>query len=118
MEVRAKLAAYKEYKKLGLSQPFSSFLSVAYEGAHDAKPNEIKADLDALRYKMWKKGIYDTSKGDMTNEDYKKMSQDKEIKNSLEFKRLSERFKPSDIVILNNKIAMNSVKSPQNSLFT
>lgn len=103
--------AYSEYKKSGVVDPFSTFLDAAYSGTHDARPNEIKADLDALRYSMFKKGIYNTTDRDMTIEDYKKASQDSEIKKSLEFKRLMDRFKPEDIIKLNNTIAANNVNS-------
>lgn len=74
---------------------------------HDYRPYENKADLDALRFMMYKKGIYDTSKRAMTIDDFNKAMQDKDIKNSLMFNRLLEQFKPGDIVNLNNVIASN-----------
>lgn len=82
---------------------------------HDDAPNEIKADLDALRFMMYKKGIYDTSKRDMTQDDFNKVSQDPEIKKSLIFNRLLKRFKPSDLIQLNNSIAMNTQINPNNN---
>lgn len=75
---------------------------------HDDNPYENKADLDALRYMMSKKGIYDTSKRDMTIDDFNKASQDPEIKSSLMFNRMIQRFKPTDIVTMNNTIASNN----------
>lgn len=106
-------AVYKEFKKGGVVDSdlkpftFSGYLNTLYQGTHDARPSEIKADLDALRYQMFKKGIYDTSKRDMTIEDYNKMSKDKEIQNSLEYKRLSQRFSPNDLIKINNTVAKN-----------
>lgn len=93
---------------------FSDYLranAVHGNASHDAAPDEIKADLDALRYQMWKKGIYDTSKRSMTLDDYKKAISDKDIKSSLELKRLSDRFKPEDLIKLNNTIASTKTKS-------
>lgn len=84
---------------------FSDYLNTMYNNSHDARPNEIKADLDALRFQMLKKGIYDTSKRDMTIDDYNNASQDNDIKNSLEFKRLNDRFNPKDLIKINNTVA-------------
>lgn len=80
---------------------------------HDYRPNENKADLDAFRYLMQKKGIYDTSKRDMNIDDFNKASKDPEIKNSLIFNRLIQQFNPDDIIKLNNTIAMNSPNNTQ-----
>lgn len=107
-------AVYKQYKKSGVVDPFSAFLNSAYDNTHDARPNEIKADLDALRFHLFKNGIYDTSKRDMTIDDINKASQDPDIKNSFEYKRLIQRFKPADIVNLNNNIAANINTQPIN----
>lgn len=103
---------YTDYKKSKSNGTISDFIGTNYESnvaSHDAKPDEIKADLDSFRYQMKKKGIYDTSKRDMTLDDFNKASKDSEINKSLEFKRLMDRFKPSDILLLNNKIATNQI---------
>lgn len=80
---------------------------------HDYRPNENKADLDALRFMMFSKGIYDTSKRNMTLDDFNKASQDPEIKNSMMFNRLKQQFTPDDIIQMNNKVATNT---PQETL--
>lgn len=105
---------WKSFLKSGANGSFSDYLNNNYDRTHDARPAEIKADLDALRYSMFKKGIYDTSKREMTIDDYKKAVQDSDIKKSLEFKRLSERFKPDDLILLNNSIAANKNNSNTN----
>lgn len=97
--------AYNAYIKSGVSNPFSEFLHAAYNNTHDARPSEIKADLDAFRYSLYKKGIYDTAKRNMTVDDFNKAGKDPEIKNSLEYKRLTDRFKPEHIIQLNNSLA-------------
>jgi len=113
---------FKEFKKQGpvydskTLKPagFSEWLSNSYEpnpAVHDSSPNEIKADLDALRFQMQKKGIYDVSKRNMSADDFKKATQDKDIQNSVEFKRLMQRFNPNNIIKLNNTIALNYNKS-------
>lgn len=79
--------------------------SSSLDTSHDTKPNEIKADLDALRYQMQKKNLYDTSKRNMTLDDYNKVLNDKEINQTLEFKRLQKVLKPQDLIQLNNTIA-------------
>lgn len=98
-------AVWNRYTKNGGDDSFANFLNKNKPNAHDARPSEIKADLDALRYSLYKKGIYDTSKRDMTLDDFNKASKDPEIKNSLEYKRLTERFKPEHLILLNNSIA-------------
>lgn len=77
---------------------------------HDSRPDENKADLDALRYQMYKRGIYDTSKGDLDQVTFDKALADPEIKNSFTTKRLLKSFKPDDIIKMNNTIA----QVPQN----
>lgn len=73
--------------------------------SHDNLPSEIKADIDALRYNLYKDGIYDTSKGDINEDQLKKASE--KYKDDLLYKRLSNQYKPSDLIYLMNNIAMN-----------
>lgn len=75
---------------------------------HDFSPNEKYADLNALRFMMWRKNIYDTRKGDMEMEDLKKAMKDPEIKDSFIMKRMLKNFNPEDIVKFNNTIALTS----------
>lgn len=72
---------------------------------HDIMPSESKADLDALRYQMYKKGIYDTSKGNMDEATMNKALADPEIKNSFITKRLLQNFDPKSLIQMNNTIA-------------
>jgi len=75
-----------------------------YDGLfHDAKPTENKADLDALRYLMYKKNIYDTRKdGEFKKEHLNKLDNKDFIKN-----RLRTQYKDEDIIWLMNNIAQN-----------
>ena len=104
-------AVFNQYKKDGYPDDYGKFLNTTSDGGsdglHDVRPYENKADLDALRYMMYKKGIYDTSKGNMTADDLNKAMADKDIKGSLMFNRLLKQFKPVDIINLNNMIASN-----------
>lgn len=72
---------------------------------HDLRPDENKADLDALRYQMYKKGIYDTSKGDIDEATMNKALSDPDIKNSFTTKRLLQNFDPKSLIQMNNTIA-------------
>lgn len=74
---------------------------------HDDSPMENYADLNAIRYLMFKNNVYDSSKRNMTMDDFKNASQNKEIKNSALFKRTMQRFTPENFILLNNTIAMN-----------
>lgn len=125
-KIRAESNLFKEFKKQGeiydskTLKPlgFSDYINTMYtpsQMGHDASPREIKADLDALRYILWKKGIYDTSKRDMTLDDLKKAVNDNDIKNSVEYKRLKDRFSAKDIIDLNNTIA--SISHPDTGLY-
>jgi len=88
----------------------------ADDAYHDYRPNENKADLDALRFMMFKKGIYDTSKRNMTMDDFKKAAKDPTIKNSMMFNRLLKQFKPEDIILINNKVAKNNQPSTSQNI--
>lgn len=75
---------------------------------HDFSPNEKYADLNALRFMMWRNNIYDTRKGDMKIEDLQKAMKNPEIKDSFIMKRMLQNFNPDDIVRFNNTIASNN----------
>lgn len=79
---------------------------------HDLRPDENKADLDALRYMMYKKGIYDTSKGNLDEKTLNKALADPEIKNSFTTKRLLKMFDPKSLVQMNNTIAAIPDENP------
>lgn len=72
---------------------------------HDVRADEKKADLDALRYMMFKKGIYDPSKEDMNIKHFNKAKKDKDISKEATFQRLLKSFTPDNLINFNNFIA-------------
>jgi len=79
---------------------------------HTIDPDENYADLNSLRYLMYKQGIYDTRKGPMSMEHLQKAMSDPYIKKQFTFKRMLENFEPQNIVELNNKVAKNKPVTP------
>jgi len=77
---------------------------------------EAKADMDAVRYDMYKSGIYDYRKGDIDQKTLTKYldkyrGENGEIdmeKVPLDLKRTLERYKERDFIFLNNNIAMEN----------
>ena len=76
-------------------------------GAHDLDPTENKADMNALRYQLQKKGI------DVINKDIN-MQDLQNLKNSNDFstKRLFEHYEDKDLLYLLNHIADNQKADP------
>lgn len=75
---------------------------------HDARANEAKADIDAIRYKLKKDGIYDTG---TQNFNQNILDKAKDVyKNNNYIKRLSKRFSDKDIIYLMNNIAYTESK--------
>jgi hypothetical protein len=71
---------------------------------HSQEPDEAKADLDALRFMMYDKGIYDITKGKkFTETDFQKAKQN--LGNDRVFKRLENRMGKGNFVNLMNTIA-------------
>jgi hypothetical protein len=71
---------------------------------HSKKPKELKADLDALRFTMYDKGIYDITKGQkFTETDFEKVKQN--LGKDRVFKRLENRVGKKNFVNLMNTIA-------------
>jgi len=71
---------------------------------HSQKPKELKADLDALRFTMYDKGIYDITKGQkFTESDFEKAKQN--LGKDRVFKRLENRVGKKNFVNLMNTIA-------------
>ena len=71
---------------------------------HSQEPDEAKADLDALRFMMYDKGIYDITKGKkFTETDFQKSKQN--LGNDRVFKRLENRMGKKNFVNLMNTIA-------------
>ena len=72
---------------------------------HSQEPDEAKADLDALRFMMYDKGIYDITKGKkFTETDFQKAKQN--LGNDRVFKRLENRMGKGNFVKLMNTIAL------------
>jgi len=72
---------------------------------HLQKPDEAKADLGALRFMMYDKGIYDITKGKkFTDEDFEKAKQS--FGKDRVFKRLTDRVGKKNFVNLMNTIAL------------
>lgn len=69
---------------------------------HDLRPDENKADLNALRYLLKKEGVYDAGK-----EDFTKKHLDK-VKSSFTKTRLLKNYKEQDLIWLMNNVADNS----------
>lgn len=72
---------------------------------HSKKPEESKADLDAIRFMMYDKGIYDITKGKkFTEADFEKAKQS--LGKDRVFKRLTDRVGKKNFVNLMNTIAL------------
>lgn len=98
----------REYKSVGDNQQFDGFSDWASQldiNDHDLLPSENYADLNSLRYMLYRQGIYDARKEKMTIDHIKKAQKDPWLKKQFTFKRLLETFKPEDIVNLNNEVA-------------
>jgi hypothetical protein len=73
---------------------------------HSQKPQEVKADLDALRFSMYDKGIYDIRKGTKFNDlDFENARQ--KLGKDRVFKRLENRVGKKNFVNLMNTIAQD-----------
>lgn len=79
---------------------------------HDAAPTEFKADMNVLRYNLFKDGIYDAGKSDFTKDILK--SAKTKYKNNKEIKRLFDRATDDDLIWLMNNIALNGFIKNQN----
>ena len=74
---------------------------------HLSQPEEIKADLDANRFNMFRKGVYDIRSGKpFTKEELNKAK--KEFKDDKSFNRLLEQVGEDNYIQLMNTIASNS----------
>lgn len=73
---------------------------------HDQRPQEIKADLDAFRYQLYRTGIYNSIQGGTFDKTHlKKAEADKTVKDSLIFKRLKKQYSDDDLIWILNNIA-------------
>tara|TARA_R110000868_G_scaffold14426_1_gene67114 strand:- start:31036 stop:32292 length:1257 start_codon:yes stop_codon:yes gene_type:complete len=70
-----------------------------YDLEHDMKPGEMKADLDALRYQLWKEKVYDARTEDFNLEHLNK------VKKSFVKDRLQKQYTDEALIKLMNTIA-------------
>ena len=103
------LDKYTKWMNSGKKQTFEGWSEekMGNSKGHDISPSEQYADLNALRWMMYKEGIYDTRKGDMKLEDIQKAMKNKNIQNTFMMKRILQHFTPANIVRFNNTIASN-----------
>lgn len=96
------------YARQILSKIFIPPTNSKFEGEVQ-KPTEVKARLDAVRYLGSKHGLIDPGKTDFTIEDFRKLKQNKDIRNDFNFKQLLDQLpkgkEESGMVWLMNNIA-------------
>lgn len=74
---------------------------------HDMMPKELKADMDAVRYNLFQKGLYDITSGNpFTKEDFQKALPS--LKEDTSFKRLFDQTGEENFIEMMNTIAMNN----------
>lgn len=97
-------------KGLGLSKKeqgmINSYNKNPSKNYHDRAPEELKADLDSVRYEMFKKGMYDIRKGVPFQKEDLKRNIDILNKNS-SFKRLFDQTGEDNFIEMMNTIASN-----------
>lgn len=81
------------------------------EKLHNAQSDELKADLDNLRYKLYNDKIYNTGTQDF-NQDLLNKAKSKYTGDG-NFDRLKSRLSDQDLILLMNKVAVNK---PQNGI--
>ena len=72
---------------------------------HDQQANEVKSDLNALRFNLFREDIYDAGKEDFNKSHLDKLDDDNFIK-----KRLLKNYSEEDLIWLMNNIAQNDTK--------
>lgn len=97
-----------QLKKLSLKSgiPYNE-IEINRYNEHQISPYENKADIEALRYLMYKRGITKSYGENIDKEKLKKAFEDKELKNDKFIKRLKSNFEEKDIIYLNNILAAN-----------
>lgn len=79
------------------------------EKYHDIAPQENKADLDALRYRLYSDKLYDAGTQNFNKEMLQKAKQ--KYSADLSMQRLSKYFSDDDIIWMMNNIAKNSTNN-------
>lgn len=70
------------------------------------KPEEVKADIDASRYNLFREGIFDIRKGEQFNQDYLNKAKET-FKEDASFNRMLEQLGDENYIQLMNTIASN-----------
>jgi len=79
-----------------------SMLNNPNANSHDIIPGENKSDINALRYNLFKDGIYDAGKEEFTRDHLKK------AKKSFTLDRLLKNYGEDNLILLMNIIAQNN----------
>ena len=83
-------------------------LSNRVKEAHDKDPLENKADINTLRYNLYRKGLYDPNKGTYKTDSGRFESKLLDnVKSQFIIKRLQQNYDPKDLEFLVNTIAFN-----------
>lgn len=84
-----------------------NFRSFPSQNPHDRSPEELKADLDAVRFNLFRKGLYDITSGNpFTKEDLDKALPS--LQEDTSFRRLLDQTGEENFIQMMNTIAMNN----------
>lgn len=75
---------------------------------HDLKPSESHSDINAFRYLLNRRGIYDAGNQDITPDILQRAAKDPVIRKSFIYKRIKENFDDKGLLEIMNKVAMNN----------
>jgi|SRR5882757_100364 len=82
---------------------------------HDVAPAENKSDIDAFRFLLKQRNIYDAGTQNITPEILEKAKKDPVLRRSFIFKRLKESFNDDSLMDIMNKVAKNKSKKQSNT---
>jgi hypothetical protein len=88
---------------------------VLKDNNHDINPSENHSDINALRYLMNKRGLYDASKEDISPDILKQAAKDPSINRSFIYKRLKDSFDDKALIEIMNKVAVNKNYNQSNT---
>lgn len=95
-----------------LGKPVQEILK---DNLHDVNPSENHSDINALRYLMNKRRLYDASKEDISPNILKQAAKDPAINRSFIWKRLKDSFDDKALIEIMNKIAANKISNQSNT---
>lgn len=93
-------------------KPVSKLLK---EELHEYAPAENKSDIDAFRFLLKQRNIYDAGTQNITPEILEKAKKDPVLRRSFIFKRLKESFNDDSLMDIMNKVAKNKSKKQSNT---